>query len=104
MHFIQDAECADALICWPVSSHGFLLETVLNRVLSFRLSNQQAQIIPSKVLVMGQIVSCPDIVKRSKPCPSAYQGVDLSAISDLAISFYYDIEVLISKKLQVAHF
>lgn len=45
---------------------------------------------------MGQVVNCPDIVKRSKPCPSAYQGVDLSAIHDLAISFYYDIEVFSS--------
>ncbi|CAG9529597.1 unnamed protein product [Cercopithifilaria johnstoni] len=95
--YFEDAECSDALICWPVSSHGFLLETVLNRVLSFRLSNQQAQIIPSKISVMGQIVSCPDIVKRSKPCPSAYQGVDLSAITDLAISFYYDIELSVLK-------
>ncbi|VDK75418.1 unnamed protein product [Litomosoides sigmodontis] len=95
--YFEDAKCADALMCWPVSSHGFLLETVLNRVRSFRLSNQHAQIIPSKVSVMGQIVSCPDIVKRSKPCPSAYQGVDLSAISDLAISFYYDIELSVLK-------
>uniref|UniRef100_A0A158Q7Y0 TPR_REGION domain-containing protein n=1 Tax=Elaeophora elaphi TaxID=1147741 RepID=A0A158Q7Y0_9BILA len=95
--YFEDAKCSDALICWPVSSHGFLLETVLNRILSFRLSNQQAQIIPSKISVMAQILSCPDIVKRSKPCPSAYQGVDLSAINDLAISFYYDIELSILK-------
>ncbi|EJD75274.1 hypothetical protein LOAG_17545 [Loa loa] len=95
--YFEDAECSDALLCWPISSHGFLLETSLNRVLSFRLSNRQAQVIPSKISVMGQIVSCPDIVKRSKPCPSAYQGVDLSAINDLAISFYYDIEPSVLK-------
>ncbi|VIO95544.1 Uncharacterized protein BM_BM9023 [Brugia malayi] len=91
--YFEDAECSDVLICCPVSSHGFLLETSLNRILSFRLSNGQAHIIPAKISVMGQIVSCPDIVKRCKPCPSAYQGVDLSAINDLAISFYYDIEL-----------
>ncbi|VDO59159.1 unnamed protein product [Onchocerca flexuosa] len=73
------------------------METSLNRVLSFRLSNKKAQVIPSKISVMGQIVSCPDIIKRSKPCPSAYQGVDLSAINDLAISFYYDIELSVLK-------
>ncbi|VDK69933.1 unnamed protein product [Onchocerca ochengi] len=95
--YFEDAECANVLLCWPVSSHGFLMETSLNRVLNFRLSNEKAQVIPSKISVMGQIVSCPDIIKRSKPCPSAYQGVDLSAINDLAISFYYDIELSVLK-------
>uniref|UniRef100_A0A915PQT6 Methyltransferase domain-containing protein n=1 Tax=Setaria digitata TaxID=48799 RepID=A0A915PQT6_9BILA len=95
--YFEDTGCADVLLCWPISSHGFLLETSLNRILSFRFSNKQAQIIPSKISVMGQIVSCADIVHRSKPCPSAYQGVDLSPISDLAISFYYDIEPSVLK-------
>ncbi|VDM97650.1 unnamed protein product [Thelazia callipaeda] len=95
-YLFKDCESMDALIFWPISSHGFLLKATLDRVLSFRLSNNQASIIPSKISVMGQVVSCPDIVQRCKSFPTAYQGVDMSKMSNLALSFYYGVEVVTS--------
>ncbi|VDM96788.1 unnamed protein product [Thelazia callipaeda] len=90
--FTEDNDYADILMFWPISSHGFMMETTLDHVISFRLSNSRARVIPSKVTVVGQVISCPGVVQQCKPCPSAYQGVDLSVIYDLALSFHYDIE------------
>ncbi|VDN40616.1 unnamed protein product, partial [Gongylonema pulchrum] len=69
-----------------------MIDKMLHRFYNFRRCNERAIFIPSTIIVQGQLISCPEIVHKSKPCPQAYQGVDLSVINDLAITFYYDIE------------
>ncbi|VDN43825.1 unnamed protein product [Gongylonema pulchrum] len=88
----KDAKQTDVLLFWPMNLHGYMIDKMLHRFYNFRRCNERAIFIPSTIIAQGQLISCPEIVHKSKPCPQAYQGVDLSVINDLAITFYYDIE------------
>ncbi|KHN76213.1 Arginine N-methyltransferase [Toxocara canis] len=89
----QGFPCAgDVLFCWPITSSGTLCEHSLSRIVEWKLRNPSGIVIPSCVRIRAQLLSCLKIVRRSKPQRSAHQGVDLSAIDELALTYYYDIE------------
>ncbi|VDM96789.1 unnamed protein product [Thelazia callipaeda] len=93
--YIEHGKTVDILIFWPISSQGFIMEAVLNRVFNFRLVNCQAGLIPASINVMGQVISCPDIIQQSRPDPEVYENIEIdkSKVEDLALSTYYNIEV-----------
>ncbi|VDK30273.1 unnamed protein product, partial [Anisakis simplex] len=56
------------------------------------MRNVNGIVIPSTIRICAQLIKCPKIVNRSKPNKYSHCGVDLSAINQLSISYYYDVE------------
>uniref|UniRef100_A0A0N5AYM0 Protein arginine N-methyltransferase 9-like n=1 Tax=Syphacia muris TaxID=451379 RepID=A0A0N5AYM0_9BILA len=84
---------ADIVLFWPINSSGFLNEVPLNQIVDMKIINTNVIVIPACIKVIGCVVSCPSVTKRSKLGLDVCVGADLSHARDLAVSYYYDIEV-----------